>query len=286
MDPLLGVFDPIKKSIPDGFAWWIHRWFFRSISRGHHRLQTVWLGLARWESWLIQWQSWGKLGPEVDFRNVVCENMMKWNMWSICYVCLFENPVINPGGNLQFTYMPFSSRYKSTIAWRHLLRFPAAGFLGSRFLPSRQMKVECVKVSGERLELEIGEACFVSDLKVGRVRLTKISMGGWKNVGDTFFCLFLMTCPNLSGICLASTMSPNLKLWKKFKKFHWSPFPSVAAKSWSVWGGLSSHYLVSNIFFMFTPIWGRCPIWLIFFRWVETTNQQSSFSWIDFVVKL
>ncbi len=24
---------------------------------------------------------------------------------------------------------------------------------------------------------------------------------------------------------------------------------------------------------MFTPIWGRFPIWLIFFRWVETTNQ-------------
>ena len=28
-------------------------------------------------------------------------------------------------------------------------------------------------------------------------------------------------------------------------------------------------------FFIFTPIWGRCPIWLIFFRWVETTNQLS-----------
>ncbi len=27
---------------------------------------------------------------------------------------------------------------------------------------------------------------------------------------------------------------------------------------------------------MFTPIWGRFPIWLIFFRWVETTNR---FSW-------
>ena len=30
--------------------------------------------------------------------------------------------------------------------------------------------------------------------------------------------------------------------------------------------------VVSNIF-IFTPIWGRFPIWLIFFRWVETTNQ-------------
>ena len=28
-----------------------------------------------------------------------------------------------------------------------------------------------------------------------------------------------------------------------------------------------------RIFFMFTPIWGRFPFWLLFFRWVETTNQ-------------
>ena len=26
-------------------------------------------------------------------------------------------------------------------------------------------------------------------------------------------------------------------------------------------------------YFFFTPVWGRFPIWLIFFRWVETTNQ-------------
>ena len=28
-----------------------------------------------------------------------------------------------------------------------------------------------------------------------------------------------------------------------------------------------------QIFFIFTPIWGRFPFWLIFFKWVETTNQ-------------
>ncbi len=27
--------------------------------------------------------------------------------------------------------------------------------------------------------------------------------------------------------------------------------------------------------FIFTPIWGRFPIWLICFRWVETTSQSS-----------
>ena len=30
-------------------------------------------------------------------------------------------------------------------------------------------------------------------------------------------------------------------------------------------------------FFIFSPIWGRFPLWLIFLRWVETTNQW----WFD-----
>ena len=29
-----------------------------------------------------------------------------------------------------------------------------------------------------------------------------------------------------------------------------------------------------QILSIFTPIWGRFPFWLIFFKWVETTNQQ------------
>ena len=28
-----------------------------------------------------------------------------------------------------------------------------------------------------------------------------------------------------------------------------------------------------QIFFIFITIWGRFPVWLIFFRWVKTTNQ-------------
>ena len=32
-----------------------------------------------------------------------------------------------------------------------------------------------------------------------------------------------------------------------------------------------------QVFFIFTPIWGRFPIGLIFFRWVETTNQYTIF---------
>ena len=32
-----------------------------------------------------------------------------------------------------------------------------------------------------------------------------------------------------------------------------------------------------QIFFLFTSTWGKNPIWLIFFRWVETTNQHPIF---------
>ena len=32
-----------------------------------------------------------------------------------------------------------------------------------------------------------------------------------------------------------------------------------------------------QIFFIFTLIWGRFPFWLIFFKWVETTNQKSNY---------
>ena len=35
-------------------------------------------------------------------------------------------------------------------------------------------------------------------------------------------------------------------------------------------GGVSRWWF--QIFFIFTPIWGRFPFWLTFFRWVETTN--------------
>ena len=38
---------------------------------------------------------------------------------------------------------------------------------------------------------------------------------------------------------------------------------------------------------MFTPTWGNDPIWLIFFRWVETTNQflfwSSIQTWLSYI---
>ena len=40
----------------------------------------------------------------------------------------------------------------------------------------------------------------------------------------------------------------------------------------SFWGPLNMTNWWFQIFFIFNPSWGRFPFWLIFFRWVETTN--------------
>ena len=37
----------------------------------------------------------------------------------------------------------------------------------------------------------------------------------------------------------------------------------------------------SNIFYFHPETWGRFPIWLIFFRWVETTNQKRDPDFMD-----
>ena len=39
-------------------------------------------------------------------------------------------------------------------------------------------------------------------------------------------------------------------------------------------GGVASTRWWFQRFFIFTPTWGRFPIWLIFLKWVETTNQS------------
>ena len=43
---------------------------------------------------------------------------------------------------------------------------------------------------------------------------------------------------------------------------------------WLIWE-LSKTSWWFQIFFILTNIWGRCPIWLIFFKGVETTNQKN-----------
>ena len=57
----------------------------------------------------------------------------------------------------------------------------------------------------------------------------------------------------------------------------WQPAKEPRFKRTCVWGcGMATGNISRwwfEIFCIFTPIWGRFPIWLIFLRWVETTNQ-------------
>ena len=46
---------------------------------------------------------------------------------------------------------------------------------------------------------------------------------------------------------------------------------SIWKRIWDNWEDSTPRWWF-QIFFMFTPTWGYNPIWLIFFKWVETTN--------------
>ena len=59
-----------------------------------------------------------------------------------------------------------------------------------------------------------------------------------------------------------------LKFSPEWKFQHANVCPSVCSRLLARWW--------FQICFIFTPIWGRFPFWLIFFKWVETTNQLYS----------
>lgn len=156
----------------------------------------------------------------------------------------FENPVINPSGKLQFICSLFKV-LNPTCATRR--RGLSAGFFGSRNWrhplerPSKWRWNVPRSVENDWRWKSAKHALF----PIWRLgSLVKVVVCGhlegwisWEwNVGIRFD--FLNDMPNdVLGICLASPMSPSLKLWKKFKKFHWSPFPSVAAKSSGIYLG-------------------------------------------------
>ena len=77
------------------------------------------------------------------------------------------------------------------------------------------------------------------------------------------------------------TLKNQGNLWVLWSDVVWTPRAlmqrwaraSVQRESflrWSMYIHIFSWWF--QIFFMFTPIWGNDPIWLTFFRWVETTN--------------
>ena len=100
------------------------------------------------------------------------------------------------------------------------------------------------------------------------------------------------------GIVETSSLSSFFKSWSRpwtFKKWLSRGWSDLDLGEWTYHEKKNLDILVANfgfevspmlfvrvkkitrwwfqIFFIFTPIWGRFPFWLIFFRWVEPTNQ-------------
>lgn len=240
-----------------------------STNRGHHRLQTLWLGLARWGR---MWRSLGVNGYEpkwpvgencesmcfeVDLRNILCENMMKYTYKYIyiCYVCVFRKSCYKPKWEIA-TYTLFLQGIKPPLR-------PRGSVVPCRVFGSRnwRLALECPpiwrwnapkSVENDWSWKSAKHALFPiwrlgSLVKVGKFVVTWRVR--WLDAGETvgYGLVFFNDMPNLLGICLASPMSPNLKLWKKFKKFTDHHFhQSLPRVRGYVWGGHSSLSLLWN----------------------------------------
>ena len=82
-----------------------------------------------------------------------------------------------------------------------------------------------------------------------------------------------------SGCCLLPRLVPWLPESMQRAPLSMEPLRLCLVPLWRQWAwshlceGANVARWWFPIFLMFTPAWGRFPIWLIFFRWVETTNQ-------------
>ena len=89
----------------------------------------------------------------------------------------------------------------------------------------------------------------------------------------------------ISGVCSVLQRALPIRVWSyKLGAVENPPFTDlVPLLGKGVGKNFSQAYKVSTViiytrwwfemFFIFTPTWGRFPFWLIFFKWVETTNQ-------------
>ena len=119
------------------------------------------------------------------------------------------------------------------------------------------------------------------------------------NAEECLFCLYLgseflpkrnvCTCNEIE-ICLYRLIHLYLQqlFWQgNIRVSDWesmpeSYFPGPCSEYVSKWGAqtnLGGGFKYFYIFFIFTPTWERFPIWLIFFKGVETTNQK----WMGFL---
>ena len=91
----------------------------------------------------------------------------------------------------------------------------------------------------------------------------------------------IQTCWYLSVLSTGGcTRSPGWGLEKIHGEFEWFP-PYSALFEGGYYNDPCRWWF--QTFFIFIPTWGDDPIWLIFFKWVETTNKRWCFAWICLV---
>ena len=82
-------------------------------------------------------------------------------------------------------------------------------------------------------------------------------------VKTSFLRVMCWSIPKSLAICHGNGWSSSSTLWDwgiVARNYDKLCFLSILSRWWF------------QIFFIFTPTWGRFPFWLIFFRWVETTK--------------
>ena len=115
-----------------------------------------------------------------------------------------------------------------------------------------------------------------SNSVAGRPIAGKLKTNSWKLKRKQTF-------PKFGSFSLPVGICPggfSFQSFVQFRFFFWNANPRILEifappKKKNTDGGFWKGYLgVGGFkhFVIFTPIWGNDPIWLIFFRWVETTN--------------
>ena len=142
---------------------------------------------------------------------------------------------------------------------------------------------------GHRVSVPVMECKFTEDQK--RYRLPKwfFVKHVWRQSdsrGDTplfQMCLLVMWVMCHAFCCCCDIWIRSWRYWNKAASVPLPMLSRLASLFWCL-ANVTIHalqivsiheYLVGGLkyFCIFTPIWGNDPVWLIFFRWVETTNQ-------------
>ena len=112
-------------------------------------------------------------------------------------------------------------------------------------------------------------------------------LGWWKNLELPISFLTPLVALHICTVCLLTlgrwilnnAPAGLVGMYCSSARKPWCFFPLWKSKGWEPTNHPEPNlhdYLGGGLkyFFMFIPIWRRFPLWLIFFRWVETTNQS------------